>query len=190
MSGNAVYQFDDYRVDPAKRELWCGGKLIPLQPKAFDCLVYLLEHRDRVVGHDEIIATVWGKVEIGDSVLGQIISRIRGVLNDNANKQVTIRTITRVGYSWVMPVRVITAEPEPPHAAEIGDDRRDAHAAFRSDPPASGGGASGAATGRTRRGRATAWTIVLAALAVVLLLGLRTLLVPRPAPATDGTARS
>lgn len=115
---STIYVFDDYRVDPAKRELWCDGKLVPLQPKAFDCLVYLLEHRDRVVGHDEIIATVWGKVDVGDSVLGQIISRIRGVLNDNANKQLTIRTITRVGYSWVMPVRVMTSEPEAPTAAD------------------------------------------------------------------------
>lgn len=188
MSGNAVYQFDDYRIDPAKRELWCGGKLIPLQPKAFDCLVYLLEHRDRVVGHDEIIATVWGKVEIGDSVLGQIISRIRGVLNDNANKQVTIRTITRVGYSWVMPVRVITAETEPSHPAEIGEDRRDALAAFRPAPPADDGGAPVTATGRARRGRAIAWTTALAAVAVALLLGLRTVLAPRPIPATDAGA--
>lgn len=188
MSGNAVYQFDDYRVDPAKRELWCGGKLIPLQPKAFDCLVYLLEHRDRVVGHDEIIATVWGKVEIGDSVLGQIISRIRGVLNDNANKQVTIRTITRVGYSWVMPVRVTTAEaePEPAHAGETGGDSRDAHAAFRPDPPASpgAGDAPVAASGPTRRRRAAAWTIATLVLGVALLLGLRAALGPSPTPAT------
>lgn len=113
MSGNTVFAFDGYRIDPAKRELWHEGELLALQPKAFDCLVYLLEHRDRVVGRDELIATVWGKVDIADSVLGQIISRIRSVLGDSAAQQSAIRTITRVGYSWVMPVHLIDAESEP-----------------------------------------------------------------------------
>jgi DNA-binding winged helix-turn-helix (wHTH) protein/tetratricopeptide (TPR) repeat protein len=176
MSGHAVYQFDGYRIDPAKRELWCDGRLIPLQPKAFDCLVYLLEHRDRAVGHDEIIAAVWGKVEIGDSVLGQIISRIRGVLNDNANKQATIRTITRVGYSWVMPVRVTTAEPEAQPAAEIGSDAQTAPLLL---PPA--------AAARKPLRRATAWALALAAIAVAAP-GLRTLLTPHAGPAAGAAA--
>ena len=110
MKRKSTYRFGTYCINPAKRELWCGDTLVPLQPKAFDSLIYLLEHRDRVVGHDELIATVWGKVEIGDSVLGQIISRIRGVFDDNANRQATIRTVTRVGYTWVMPVEVVESE--------------------------------------------------------------------------------
>ncbi|MBO9663641.1 winged helix-turn-helix domain-containing protein [Dokdonella sp.] len=191
MSGNSIYQFDSYRIDPAKRELWCEGKLVPLQPKAFDCLVYLLEHRDRVVGHDELIATVWGKVEIGDSVLGQIISRIRGVLNDNANKQVTIRTITRVGYSWVMPVRVLPLEPEGSPLADV-DRAPQESAALRTHAGTETGdevatSLPGTAAPGTRR-RPFAWALGLLVLAAVSFFGLRTVLSNRPAPPADAAA--
>lgn len=195
MSGNAVYQFDSYRIDPAKRELWCEGKLVPLQPKAFDCLVYLLEHRDRVVGHDELIATVWGKVEIGDSVLGQIISRIRGVLNDNANKQVTIRTITRVGYSWVMPVRVLALEAEfsPAPESERAPPESDALHPFNATNAGDDIAIDAPAVPqipRAARRPPRAWILGLAALALALalFLGLRAMLSTNPAPAADATA--
>ncbi|ANB18645.1 winged helix-turn-helix domain-containing protein [Dokdonella koreensis] len=188
MSSNAVYQFDGYRVDPAKRELWYEGRLVPLQPKAFDCLVYLLEHRDRVVGHDEIIATVWGKVEIGDSVLGQIISRIRGVLGDNANRQITIRTITRVGYSWVMPVRVLAADPAeadaPPEPA--GQPGAAADTGFLAQAPA--GALPAAAAPASKRRKALPWRLGLAAVALAALIGLWGVMPTFMAPAVDAKA--
>jgi len=192
VNGHAIYQFDAYRVDPAKRELWYDGRLIALQPKAFDCLVYLLEHRDRVVGHDEIIATVWGKADVGDSVLGQIISRIRGVLNDNANKQATIRTITRVGYSWVMPVRVLALEPEASAPAE--GERAPQEPSPRSRPPAeTEAGDDGAMRARESappgtRGRPLAWALGVLVLAVASFFGLRGVLSTHPAPVADAAA--
>ena len=189
MSGNQVYLFDDYRVDPAKRELWYDGKLVPLQPKAFDCLVYLLEHRDRVVGHDEIIATVWGKVDVGDSVLGQIISRIRGVLNDNANKQVTIRTITRVGYSWVMPVRVLTPDPEPAIATGADEVASAPSIAADAAPPAlrNDDVAPIAAPRRARR-HAAIRVLAFAALALAGYAGVRAVVSRRAAPVANAAA--
>lgn len=186
MSANLVYQFDHYRVDPAKRELWCEGKLIALQPKAFDCLVYLLEHRDRVVGHDELIATIWGRVEIGDSVLGQIISRIRSVLNDNANKQLTIRTITRVGYIWVMPVRVLSSEAETPAAAEerAGADENAATAVAADDDAA----ATIPATAVPAAGRRKAAALLLGVLALLAALLVLRHFAPRPVTPTEAAA--
>ena len=44
-----VYQFGEFVIDPAARELWRGGRLIALPPTVFDCLTYLLERHDRAV---------------------------------------------------------------------------------------------------------------------------------------------
>ena len=40
-------------------ELRRAGQRMALEPKAFDLLLYLVEHRDRVVGRDELLDRVW-----------------------------------------------------------------------------------------------------------------------------------
>jgi DNA-binding winged helix-turn-helix (wHTH) protein len=44
-----ILAFGDHRLDIERRELRCGGDIIDLEPKAFDLLVFLVEHRERVV---------------------------------------------------------------------------------------------------------------------------------------------
>ena len=50
-----LFEFDDCVLDAGARELRRGGETVPLQPKAFDVLVYLIEARDRVVSKDELL---------------------------------------------------------------------------------------------------------------------------------------
>ena len=96
-----VYQFGDCRVDPLARELHRNDTLLALSPKVFDCLVYLIEHRDRAVGRDELIAAVWGKADVSDTLLGQTLLKARRAVGDDGNEQNAIRTIPRFGYRWV-----------------------------------------------------------------------------------------
>lgn len=51
-----TYVFGTYRLAPARRELFDGDRLLTVQPRVFDTLTYLLQHRDRAVGRDELIA--------------------------------------------------------------------------------------------------------------------------------------
>jgi DNA-binding winged helix-turn-helix (wHTH) protein len=44
-----VYCFHAYTLHPAARELRHGAQRLALEPKVFQVLLYLLEHRDRVV---------------------------------------------------------------------------------------------------------------------------------------------
>lgn len=111
MNAHLNYSFDDYRLDPAKRELWLGDELVPLQPKAFDCLVYLIQNRDRAVGKDELISAVWGDVDATDRVVSLAVSRARQAIGDTGDEHHIIRTITRVGYCWVMPVDEVEIAP-------------------------------------------------------------------------------
>jgi DNA-binding winged helix-turn-helix (wHTH) protein/tetratricopeptide (TPR) repeat protein len=99
-----VYQFGEFVIDPAARELWRDGRLVALPPTVFDCLTYLLERHDRAVGRDELVAAVWGKTDVSDTLLGQTILRIRRELGDDAREQRIVRTIPRFGYRWVAPL--------------------------------------------------------------------------------------
>lgn len=170
-----IFQFGEFRLDAATRALTRAGEPVALPPKVFDCIVYLLEHRARAVGRDELIAAVWGKVDVSDGVLGQTILVARRALDDTGREQQVIRTVLRFRYHWVAPVEawaeaanadVRAAEQAP---AEAADARRPAAVAPADPVPA----ASGA-----RRWRLAATVAVLCMLAAVLAWTL-----PRPRPA-------
>lgn len=117
-----TYHFAEFRLDPASRELRRGEEELPLQLKVFDCILYLLEHRDRAVGRDELISAVWGGVHLSDSVLGKAISFARDALGDTVEEQRFIKTIRGYGYRWAAPVQSV-AEPAATDAS-IGSERR------------------------------------------------------------------
>lgn len=104
---NECYLFRDFRLDPSARELWHGATLVALPSRAFDCLVYLVQHRDRAVGRDELISAVWGRVDIADTLLAQTILRLRRAIGDTgATGAGAVRTVARFGYRWVEDTRV------------------------------------------------------------------------------------
>jgi DNA-binding winged helix-turn-helix (wHTH) protein len=106
-----IYRFGDFRLVPATRELWRGDSPVAVPPRAFDCIVYLVEHRERAVGRDELIAAVWGRTETGDGTLGQTVLAARRALEDTGKEQHVIRTVFRFGYHWVAAVAVTEEMP-------------------------------------------------------------------------------
>jgi DNA-binding winged helix-turn-helix (wHTH) protein/tetratricopeptide (TPR) repeat protein len=112
------YCFSDFRLDPATRELHRGDAPVPVPPRAFDCIVYLVEQRERAVGRDELIAAVWGKTDVSDGLLGQAILAARRALEDTGKEQQFIRTVIRFGYHWIAAVDVIEATPLEPATAD------------------------------------------------------------------------
>lgn len=123
------YVFGEFELNPATRELTRNGSPVPLRPRSLECLVYLIDHRDRAVGRDELIAAVWGKVDAGDTVVAQTLLRARKALDDTGSQQGMIRTLPRFGYRWVAPVRVAAASPD----AGTGGRRDDAGQGYGAD---------------------------------------------------------
>jgi len=105
------YHFRNFRLDPAARELWQDDRPVTLPASAFDGLLYLIEHRDRAVGRDELIAAIWGRADVADTLLAQTVLRIRRELGDAGAEQSAIRTVPRFGYRWVEETRTETAVP-------------------------------------------------------------------------------
>ncbi|MEP7043512.1 MAG: transcriptional regulator [Dokdonella sp.] len=101
------YRFEGFELDVPSCELRRNGEAIPLPLKSFDCLVYLLEKRDRVVGRDELISAVWGRIDVNDALLGQTLARARKALDDTGGTQRMIRTMPRFGYRWVAPITLV-----------------------------------------------------------------------------------
>lgn len=92
-------RFGRCEVRPASREVRIDGQLRQIQPRPFDLLVYLIEHRDRVLSIDELLDVIWGEQIVQPSSLTVAINRIRSVLGDDGGE--IIRTHHRVGYRFV-----------------------------------------------------------------------------------------
>jgi len=106
-----VLQFGDCTINIASRELLRAGERVNLSPTVFDCIAYLIKHRERAVGRDELVAAVWGKVSVSDAVMGKTILTARRAIGDTAEEQRFLRTVPRFGYQWGAPTRSGVEEP-------------------------------------------------------------------------------
>ncbi|HSX60983.1 MAG TPA: winged helix-turn-helix domain-containing protein, partial [Tahibacter sp.] len=168
-----VYRFADYRLDPAARELQRNGELVALPPRAFDCMAYLVERRERAVGRDELIAAVWGKVDVSDTLLAQTILRVRRAVGDTGNEQNVVRTVPRFGYRWVLPTEAATVVQDgmPAAATEAPAPARPAQAEpdLATSPPA-----AARPDASPRRRASWIWLLLAAALALLVAQFART----------------
>lgn len=93
--------FREYEIDPDCFELRRRGKPVKLEPKVFDVLVCLIEHRDRVVTKQELLDSLWPGEAVSDSVLPRCIAAARRALGDTRTKQRVIATSHGRGYRFV-----------------------------------------------------------------------------------------
>src|SRR4029079_18864659 len=109
------YSFAEFVVSPRRRLLLRGDREIPLIPRYFDLLVFLIEHRHEAVHRREIFEGVWTDVIVSDSALSQAIRTIRRALGDDSREPRFIRTVSRHGYRFVFdPVTVLEDADDPP----------------------------------------------------------------------------
>ena len=110
----ARFAFDAYALDVARRELRHGAELLPVEPQVFDLLVFLIQHRDRVVGKDDLIEGVWGGRIVSESTLTSRINAVRRAIGDSGQNQHLIRTFPRKGVRFVGDVTEVTVSATPP----------------------------------------------------------------------------
>ncbi len=94
------FQFGPFRLDAADHILLREGKPLPLPPKAFETLVYLLENSGRLVTRDELISAIWPDSFVEDGSLSVNISLVRKALGLNENGQAYIETVPKKGYRF------------------------------------------------------------------------------------------
>ena len=97
----AIYRFAGCELDVAARELRRDGALVTVQPKVFELVAYLIEHRSRAVDKAELQDAVWPGVIVTETSLTQAIRKARIALGDDANLQTILRTVHGHGYRFV-----------------------------------------------------------------------------------------
>src|SRR5262245_224500 len=93
--------FGPFHLDPVNACVWRGTDVLPLTPKAFAVLHYLVEHPGRLVSKEELLTTVWPNTVVGDAVLKTCIRELRKVLGDAVNAPQFIETAHRRGYRFI-----------------------------------------------------------------------------------------
>jgi TolB-like protein/DNA-binding winged helix-turn-helix (wHTH) protein len=96
--------FKAFRLDTTNHLLWRNGDRVPLAPKGFDVLAYLVEHAGRVVTQDEILEALWSETYVNPEVLRKYILEIRKALGDRPDNPEFIETLPKRGYRFVAPV--------------------------------------------------------------------------------------
>jgi DNA-binding winged helix-turn-helix (wHTH) protein len=99
----AVYRFGPCEVRVGSREVCVAGVAQRLEPRPFDALVYLIEHRERIVTLAELMQHVWPDAAVQPGTVVAALSQARKALCDDRNAQY-IRTCFRVGYRFVAPL--------------------------------------------------------------------------------------
>ncbi|GAA0716678.1 winged helix-turn-helix domain-containing protein [Dokdonella soli] len=180
--GATEYRFGNFRLVPHARELWKGGDLVHLPRRGFDCLAYLVEHRDRAVGRDELVAALWGRVDATDSQVNQVVLRARLAVGDDGQIQRMIRTVPGFGYRWIAEIDGQSAAPE----TTVASSAADASVAVPSAAPAAD--AMAAATAEASRRRSpSAWSLAFVAMLVLTMLAYA-LLTRRMSPSPSANA--
>ncbi len=126
------YQVGQFVIDTARYRINSGDTAVPVEPKVFDLLVFLIRHRDRVLTREELFEAVWGGREVSDATLSNHVKNARKALGDSGELQQTIQTIRGRGYQFIAPVQELTANalsghvpaPAPPAANPDGLPRR------------------------------------------------------------------
>jgi DNA-binding winged helix-turn-helix (wHTH) protein/pimeloyl-ACP methyl ester carboxylesterase len=111
------FHFGGFVLDPERRELRAGDKVLAVEPQVFDLLEFLIRSRERVVSRDDVLAAVWGGRIVSDSAIAARINAARRVIGDDGTQQRYIRTIARKGFRFVGEVwegaATATAGPPP-----------------------------------------------------------------------------
>ena len=107
METQVLYEFGEFRLNPAEHSLLCDGKPVPLTPKSFEILVTLIERQGRLVTKDELMKKIWPDSFVEEANLSVNVSALRKALGDTPEHQQFIETVPKLGYRFIARVTPI-----------------------------------------------------------------------------------
>src|SRR5262249_895386 len=100
-----VYEFGDFRLDTAKRLLRrLDGTTVPLTPRVFETLLYMVEHHGIVLDKERLMEAVWPDSIVEENNLSQNISTLRRIFGETPGSHSYIVTVPGRGYRFVADV--------------------------------------------------------------------------------------
>ena len=92
----ACITYLDLTADRKERKIYLGEKEITLQPREFDVLFYLMEHPERLVSKEELLARVWGAES--DALPRNLDNPIKNIRKEIETSEAKIVTMRGYGY--------------------------------------------------------------------------------------------
>jgi TolB-like protein/DNA-binding winged helix-turn-helix (wHTH) protein/Flp pilus assembly protein TadD len=96
--------FRSFRLDTENHCLWHEDERVPIPPKTYDVLRYLVENAGRLVTQDELLEALWSETYVNPEGLRKYILEIRKILRDQPDKPEFVETLPKRGYRFVAPV--------------------------------------------------------------------------------------
>lgn len=106
------YEFGLFRIDTDERRILRDGKPLPLTPKVFDLLLFLVENRGHTIEKDELMQRIWGDTFVEENNLSRNISMLRKILGDDLRQSRYIKTVPKRGYRFEGAVQEILEDEE------------------------------------------------------------------------------
>lgn len=99
-----IFRFLTFALDTERRELRENARIVPLSPKAFDVLWYLIERQDRVVPKAELLDAFWS-AQVSEAALQKTISLIRKAVTSEGPAPEVLKTYHGLGFRFVASAR-------------------------------------------------------------------------------------
>ena len=103
-AADAEFKVGEWLVRPSLNEISRRGSTRHLRRQVTDLLVLLAERAGQVVSKDDIVAAIWEREFVAESVLPRCIAELRESLSDDSRSPMFIQTIPKRGYRLVAPV--------------------------------------------------------------------------------------
>jgi DNA-binding winged helix-turn-helix (wHTH) protein/tetratricopeptide (TPR) repeat protein len=106
--------FANFVLDPVRLRL-CRrdtGELVPLTPKVFEALAYLVAHQNEVLDKETLLEGIWPGLVVEENSLTQTISTLRRALGEARGENRFIVTLPGRGYRFVAAVSPFESNPD------------------------------------------------------------------------------
>jgi DNA-binding winged helix-turn-helix (wHTH) protein len=107
-----IFLFGQFELDLDRYRLRREGSEVPLQPKVFDVIRFLVEHHDRIVHKEDLLNAIWCGEHVNETAVPWTISRARKALGQSGDAKDPIETVRGRGYRFTG--RVSQVQPPPP----------------------------------------------------------------------------
>jgi len=98
---NTTISFDEFEVDALKRTLLKKGQPVSLNPKTFDLLLTMVEHRGAVLSKNDLLDKVWANQFVEENNLTVHVAALRKILGEKKNEHRFIVTVPGRGYKFI-----------------------------------------------------------------------------------------
>lgn len=96
-SDSSIITYNNYSINPLKREVKESNKIVNLTELEYDLLIYLLNNKGKSIDRDQILKELWQDNYFGSSrVVDDLVRRLRKKM-----KKATIKTIYGYGYRLI-----------------------------------------------------------------------------------------